>query len=77
MWHLNEIVAREHANDLLREAQYERDMRTARGARGRSNGRYGSAMVWLGRWLVAWGWRLRARHGAIECREDASASHGP
>jgi len=33
MWHLNESVAREHMNDLLREAQYERDMRTARGAR--------------------------------------------
>jgi len=71
MWHLNEIVAREHMNDLLREAEYDRSVRAARGARGRSNGLYGSAIVWL----VAWGWRLRARHSAIEFREDAEVAH--
>ena len=75
MWHLNEIVAREHMNDLLREAEYDRSVRAARGPRGHSNGLYGSAMVWLGRWLVAWGWRLRARHSAIEFREDAEVAH--
>jgi hypothetical protein len=74
MWHLNEIdlaVAREHTNDLLHEAQHERAMRAAR----RAPGLYGSAMLWLGRWLVAWGWRLRARHGAIEFREDGGTAH--
>jgi hypothetical protein len=74
MWHLNQIavaVAREHAIDLLREAQDERAMRALR----RAPGLYGSAMLWLARWLVAWGWRLRARHGAIEFREDAGTAH--
>jgi len=72
MWYLNEIAAREHANDLLREAQYERSVRAARGVR-RSKGLYGSAMSWLGRWLIAWGWRLRARHDATEFCEEATA----
>jgi hypothetical protein len=72
MWHLNEInLVGEHANDLLREAQHARARRAARGAPGL----YGSAMLWLGHWLVAWGWRLRARHGAIEFREDAGTAH--
>jgi hypothetical protein len=75
MWHLYEMLAREHMNDLLREVEYDGYSRTARGARGRSNGLYGPAMVWLGHWLVAWGWRLRARHSAIEFREDAGAAH--
>ncbi len=55
MWHLNEIVAREHMNDWLREAQHDRDIRAARGARGRSSGLYRSAIIWLGRRLIAWG----------------------
>ncbi len=74
MWHLNEIVAREHMNDWLREAQHDRDIRAARGARGRSSGLYRSAIIWLGRRLIAWGWRLRARHSAIELWEDAGAA---
>jgi len=73
MWHLNEFAAREHANDLLREAQHERSVRAAPGVRRRSKGLYGSAMSWLGRWLIAWGMRLLARHGAIQFWEDATA----
>ncbi len=26
------------------------------------------ALAWLGERLIAWGWRLRARYGAIEVR---------
>ena len=79
MWHMNEIVAREHAKDLLREAQYDRYRRAARGAPGRLNRLYGSAMLWLGHWLVAWRSRLWARHSAIAFREDAKAAqrHSP
>jgi hypothetical protein len=73
MWYLNEIAAREHANDLLREAQHERSLRAARGVEPRSKGLYGSAMSWLGRTLIAWGWRLQARHDATEFWEDAAA----
>jgi hypothetical protein len=72
MWYLNKInLVGVHANDLLREAQHARAGRVARGAPGL----YRLAMLWLGRWLVAWGWRLRARHGAIEFREDAETAH--
>ena len=70
MLHLNDFhvaMAREHVNDLLREAEHEQSIHAARAAR-RSKGAYQSAMVYLGRCLVAWGWRLRARHGAIEFR---------
>jgi predicted kinase len=63
---LHEIVAREHAGDLLRQAQHERSLRAVCAVTQRSKGLYGSAMSWLGHWLIAWGWRLRARHGAIE-----------
>jgi hypothetical protein len=74
MWHLNQIavaVVREHADDLLRQAQHQRALREAR----RAPGLYRSAMLWLARWLVAWGWRLRVRHGTIEFREDAGTAH--
>jgi len=60
-------MAREHVRDLLREAEHERSIHAARAAR-RSTGTYQAAMVYLGRCLVAWGWRLRVRHGAIESR---------
>ena len=73
MWYLNEMAAREHANDLLREAQHERSVRAARGVGRRSNRLYGSAMSWLGRALIAWGWWLQARHDATEFWEDATA----
>jgi hypothetical protein len=63
-------VAREHVKDLLREAQQERYIHAAQLARRRSNGPYRSALAWLGGRLVAWGWRLRARHGAIEFWEE-------
>jgi len=57
----------------VREAQHERSVRAARGVEPRSKGLYGSAMSWLGRTLIAWGWRLQARHGASEFWEDATA----
>jgi hypothetical protein len=72
MYLLSELVAREHTHDLLREARHEQEIHAAHGACARSHGLYGSAMVWLGRWMVAWGWRLRVRYGAIEFCEDAS-----
>ena len=70
MLNLNDFhvaMAREHVHDLLREAEHERAIHDALLAR-RSKGPYQAAMIYLGRCLVAWGWRLRARHGAIEFR---------
>jgi hypothetical protein len=66
MWNLHEMVARSRATNLLREAQHDRFLRSVWRARRGMYGLYDSAMVWLGRWLIARGWRLRARHGAIE-----------
>jgi hypothetical protein len=72
MYLLSDLMARGHAHDLLREVRHQRDICAARGTCKHSHGLYGSAMVWLGRWLIAWGWRLRVRYGAIECCEDVS-----
>jgi hypothetical protein len=58
------LAARERQLDLLREAQLRRLVAqlptSPRGAF------YAPALERLGRWLIAWGWRLRARYGEVE-----------
>jgi len=64
--HWNDVAARqEQYNDLLRQAERERLIWAAAHAR-KAPRLYGPALEWLGCWLIAWGWRLRARYGAIE-----------
>jgi len=37
--------------------------------------RYSGALVWLGRWLEAWGRRLQARYGALAETEMVTTIH--
>lgn len=63
--HLSEQIARQHAQDLLRESERVRIVEAAEAGRPRS-GIHCQALAWLGSQLIAWGWRLRARYGAVE-----------
>lgn len=56
----------ERYNDLLRSAQQQRLVRAALAARPRPAAAYDPLLAWLGTQLIAWGWRLRARYGALE-----------
>lgn len=55
------LVQQERHQDLLREAEQERLIRQAVAARERRDRFYSRALAWLGRQLVAWGWRLQQR----------------
>jgi hypothetical protein len=56
----------ERYNDLLRAAEQERCVQAALAARTRPAVVYNPLLAWLGKQLIAWGWRLRARYGALE-----------
>jgi hypothetical protein len=58
----------ERHNDLLRAAEQQRRVRAALAARPRPAVVYHPLLAWLGTQLIAWGWRLRARYGALEHR---------
>lgn len=63
----NYDITRERYNDLLREAAHRRLLHQIRGSDPRySDLFYAPALARLGRWLIAWGWRLRARYGEVE-----------
>jgi hypothetical protein len=59
MLNWQDVLARqERHQDLLREAEQERLVRQMVAGRDRF---YSRALAWLGRQLVAWGWRLQQR----------------
>lgn len=65
MYSLAGDVAEQHRHDLLREAAHLRLVAEAN-AQQLKRVLHASVLAWLGEQLVAWGWRLRARYGAVE-----------
>jgi hypothetical protein len=61
-------IQQERHKDLLRAAEQRRRVRAALAARPRPAAAYDPLLAWLGTQLIAWGWRLRARYGALEHR---------
>lgn len=57
------LVQEERRKDLLREAEEYRLARLVLAGRERRPRLYYRALTWLGRRLVAWGYRLQARYG--------------
>lgn len=71
MWSLQDVdLIQEHAKDLVRETAQARLISNLSVTRRPSGGAYRSAMARLGGWMIAWGWRLRARNAAIEFGEE-------
>lgn len=56
-------LAEQHRHNLLDEAAQVRRARHAHNARPQRNN---AALARLGERLIAWGWWLRARYGALE-----------
>ena len=61
---LDFLVQQERYKDLLREAEEYRLIRKALAGRTRRTRLHCQALVWLGRWLVVWGYDLLERYGA-------------
>jgi hypothetical protein len=69
------LAEQERCEDLRREAdRYRRVQQALAGRQGHHHFRC-RAMNWLGRWLVAWGWRLQERYGAPAAAPALQASH--
>jgi hypothetical protein len=73
----DEQYQRERYHDLLRAAEQRRRVRAALAARPRPSAVYHPLLAWLGTQLIAWGWRLRARYGALEHRVTCCACPEP
>lgn len=58
------LIHQERYQELLREAERYRLVRQARAGREKRDSFHCRALTWLGRRLVAWGWRLQERYGA-------------
>ena len=58
------LAYQEHYKDLQREAEGYRLVRQALAGRERRDRFHCRALTWLGRRLVAWGWRLQERYSA-------------
>ena len=58
------LIHQERYKDLLREAERYRLVRQALAGRERRDRFHCRALTWLGRRLVAWGWRLQERYSA-------------
>jgi hypothetical protein len=58
------LAAQERCQDMRREADRYRLVRQALAGRRTPYPFHYRAMNWLGRWLVAWGYRLQERYGA-------------
>jgi len=67
----DERYQHERYNDMLRAAEQQRRVRAELAARPRPTAVYHPLLAWLGKQLIAWGWRLRARYGALEHTCDA------
>jgi hypothetical protein len=59
------LIQEARHQELLRQAERERLIRQALAGRKTSDSFYRRALTWLGRQLVAWGWRLQERYGAV------------
>ena len=73
---LDYIVKQEQHRDRLRAAEQERLVRAALAGRRRRTRVFGPLLVWLGNRMIAWGWRLRARYGALESNGAAAFDRG-
>ena len=71
---LDFLVQQERYKDLLREAEEYRLIRKALAGRPRRTRLHCQALVWLGRRLVAWGWRLQERYGAATATPTLQAA---
>lgn len=60
------LAQRERYRDLLREAEQHRLVRLAREERAPRNHLYRRTLAWVGRCLMAWGWRLQQRYGKTQ-----------
>jgi len=58
------LIQEARRQEMLRQAENERLVQQARAGRAQGAGFYCRALTWLGRQLVAWGWRLQERYGA-------------
>jgi hypothetical protein len=58
------LIHQERYKELLREAERYRLVRQVRTGHERRHLFYRQALAWLGRRLIAWGWRLQERYGA-------------
>jgi hypothetical protein len=58
------LIQEARSQELLRQVERERLVRQARAGRAQSASLHCRALTWLGRQLVAWGWRLQERYGA-------------
>lgn len=70
--YIDYLVARERYKDLLREAERDRLVRQALTGRERRHRFYCGALTWLGRRLIACGWRLQERYGSCSRRSYVS-----
>jgi len=59
------LASQEHYKDLRREVERYRLIRQVLAGRERRDRFHCRALTWLGRRLVAWGWRLQERYSAV------------
>lgn len=62
-WHDYILAQQQHADRI----QLAQELRVIRSLTNKpTNAFYAPALARLGRWLIAWGWRLRARYSNVE-----------
>lgn len=71
-WHDYYLAHQQH-DDRLRLAQHLRLVNSL--THTPTNAFYAPALAYLGRWLIAWGWRLRARYSNVEFDTRPDISH--
>jgi hypothetical protein len=67
MLNLNDLaISQEQYKDLIRAQNQRRLARQAMAQQKHSMANHQRLLDWLGRCMIAWGWRLRARYGYIQ-----------
>ncbi|MCG8348976.1 MAG: hypothetical protein MI924_14490 [Chloroflexales bacterium] len=69
MWDNEWRIAQERCTTLRREAAARLLLKQAREQQARRPSLGSRILDQLGRWLIAWGWRLRVRYGVLERAE--------
>ncbi|MBC7264591.1 MAG: hypothetical protein H5T64_09610 [Chloroflexi bacterium] len=69
------LTQQELYKDLLREAERERLCRQVARRKGEGDRFYCQVLIWLGRRLVAWGWYLQERYGAVTEKPVTLVAH--
>lgn len=69
------LTQQELYKDRLREAERERLCRQVVGRKEEGNHFYCRILIWLGRRLVAWGWHLQERYGAVTEKPATLVTH--